>query len=402
MSKDPIAVTIAEPRAILGQGVAYSTSDSAHLLNVPAGRMSALVDDPAHFSRYMECDGNSFISRAHYGRYLLSTFLQFQEENSSFSFRHARALIDSIERGGKAFIAHSEGRLIGEFDAIVLATGHGRSIASEQIAKLSGSSKVIEDVWRDLVPHLDGVMISVGTGLTFIDHALTHLRRKPSNKAIGISRTGWLPMPHLKQRAEPLPVPKQARNSSDGVREFIENASDWRAAQDGIRHELPEIWYRWSESEKQKFMNAHLRWWNVHRHRVSPEIHEELEKMITSGRLKVISGEAKEIILKGEGLQVLLTDGTSIDGNFLINSMGYMSGEDSPLIRALVEKGLAKIGPLGMGISTDYPGFLVKSNFARDLKLFAIGALLIGERFETTAVPELKVQAHEIAAELLK
>ena len=54
-----------------------------------------------------------------------------------------------------------------------------------------------------------------------------------------------------------------------------------------------------------------------------------------------------------------------------------------------------------MGISTDFSSFHVKSAKTGGEGLFAIGALLIGERFETTAVPELKVQAHEISTLLL-
>jgi hydroxyacylglutathione hydrolase len=42
-------VTIVEPRAALGRGLAYSTSFDEHLLNVPAGKMSALPAEPSHF-----------------------------------------------------------------------------------------------------------------------------------------------------------------------------------------------------------------------------------------------------------------------------------------------------------------------------------------------------------------
>ena len=401
LNKEPIALTIAEPRAILGQGIAYSTSDLAHLLNVPAGRMSALVNDPLHFAAYMGCDGSKFISRADYGRYLLSTFLEFQGENPLLSFRHERVLIESIVQSGERYKAHGETGLVGEFDSIVLATGHGQSNTSEVISAYSGDPRVVADVWRDLIPQTDGTMISVGTGLTFIDHALTHLRRSTSNKAIGISRTGWLPLPHLKKRAEPLPVPESARHTAQGIREFIETSSDWRAAQDGVRHELPEIWFNWSEKEKKKFMDEHLRWWNVHRHRVAPEIDEEVQRMISSGRLRVLPGAIKKIERFDEGLRVFLSDGNSLDGAFLINSMGYRSGEDSPLIQSLLEDGAVTLGPLGMGISTNFPGFRIKTNNSRTQNLFAIGSLLIGERFETTAVPELKFQAHEIAKALL-
>ncbi|WP_460435318.1 FAD/NAD(P)-binding protein, partial [Angustibacter speluncae] len=59
-----------------GRGVAYATDDPRHLLNVPAGRMSALPDDPDHLVRWARrsCDETAgpqvFLARGHYGRYL--------------------------------------------------------------------------------------------------------------------------------------------------------------------------------------------------------------------------------------------------------------------------------------------------------------------------------------------
>jgi len=63
-------VTVVEPREQLAEGVAYSTADTAHLLNVPAGGMSAYDDDPANFVRWMRCDAIDFVARHRYADYL--------------------------------------------------------------------------------------------------------------------------------------------------------------------------------------------------------------------------------------------------------------------------------------------------------------------------------------------
>jgi uncharacterized NAD(P)/FAD-binding protein YdhS len=42
-------IAIVEPRGELGAGLAYSTPHEHHLLNVPAGRMSAFPRIPGHF-----------------------------------------------------------------------------------------------------------------------------------------------------------------------------------------------------------------------------------------------------------------------------------------------------------------------------------------------------------------
>ena len=43
-------ITIIERRADLGRGLAYSTKDPTHLLNVRAANMSGFADDPEHFA----------------------------------------------------------------------------------------------------------------------------------------------------------------------------------------------------------------------------------------------------------------------------------------------------------------------------------------------------------------
>ena len=72
---------IIEPRALMGEGAAYSTRDPAHLLNVPAGGMSAFGDDPGHFVRYLQSAASapmadvahSYVARLEYGGFLRAT-----------------------------------------------------------------------------------------------------------------------------------------------------------------------------------------------------------------------------------------------------------------------------------------------------------------------------------------
>src|SRR5436305_15300555 len=50
-------ILVVEPRPWLGGGIAYSTSDPAHRVNVPAARMSIDPDDLAHFSNWVTAEG---------------------------------------------------------------------------------------------------------------------------------------------------------------------------------------------------------------------------------------------------------------------------------------------------------------------------------------------------------
>src|SRR5919107_3051610 len=58
-----------------GRGVAYSTTEAAHVLNVRAESMSAWPDDPEHFSHVFGSEGGdprAFAERRFFGRYLQS------------------------------------------------------------------------------------------------------------------------------------------------------------------------------------------------------------------------------------------------------------------------------------------------------------------------------------------
>src|SRR5918997_343208 len=61
----------------MARGVAYGTASDLHVLNVPAGRMSAFDDDPDSFVRFVRTrgvavDGGTFVGRHLYGAYLES------------------------------------------------------------------------------------------------------------------------------------------------------------------------------------------------------------------------------------------------------------------------------------------------------------------------------------------
>src|ERR1700684_1534992 len=71
-------VVVIDPRPELGLGLAYSTPSLRHLLNVPAGKISAFPDDPMHFLNWLRknhdpaASEKTFAPRAVFGRYIQS------------------------------------------------------------------------------------------------------------------------------------------------------------------------------------------------------------------------------------------------------------------------------------------------------------------------------------------
>ncbi len=400
-SQDSLYITIVEPRNVLGEGIAYSTQDEGHVLNVPAGRMSAFMDHPEHFMQWIGCDKNTFAPRRAYARYLQETLQSL--DLSKIKLRHIQDKAISVAQEGaewKVVVAGGEELFA---NAVVLAIGHGESFQIPGVGKDLTSKRYLADPWRLTVSAVDGHLIGIGTGLTFIDHALTHIRRNSTNTVTGISRNGLIPEAHLAHRADPLEVPSIARENPEEMRRFIEEADDWRAAQDGIRHQLPDIWHRWSEQMKASFLDHDLRWWNVHRHRLAPEIAEEVRLAIDSGRIRVVKSGVSGVKEIDDGITVELSTGESLKGDALVNCLGYRVAGEESLIETLIASGLAQEGPLGLGVKTDYPRFnLLDGNGRPQENVFVIGPVLFGERFETTAIPELREQADLIAGQLLE
>jgi uncharacterized NAD(P)/FAD-binding protein YdhS len=80
-------LTLVDVGGAFARGVAYSTEDPVHLLNVPAGRMSAFADQPSHLlawlsSRGEPADPEAFIPRRLYGAYLGSLLQEWASRSA--------------------------------------------------------------------------------------------------------------------------------------------------------------------------------------------------------------------------------------------------------------------------------------------------------------------------------
>src|SRR3954467_4988723 len=73
LARRGIASVLIDGSGRIGRGVAYSTTEPAHLLNVRAEGMSAWAGEPDHFARRFEAEGGDsrgFAERRMFGRYL--------------------------------------------------------------------------------------------------------------------------------------------------------------------------------------------------------------------------------------------------------------------------------------------------------------------------------------------
>jgi uncharacterized NAD(P)/FAD-binding protein YdhS len=409
LANDPgVTVRIVEKADRFGTGRAYAAGDPDHLLNVRASNMSAFPDRPDHFLRWLRDNAageDGFVSRRRYGEYLQGLL----RDAVGSAGQRGRLLLEQDEALGLS--ASGEVRLaLGRSlraDAVVLATG----LAAPAPPDGPGLEppQYVRDPWRldpEAVPA--GAILLLGTGLTMVDVALSLDR--PDRRFVALSRRGLLPLDHGPAPLAPLPsgplgTPAEALGT---LRDHSEKVG-WRAAVDSLRPLTPAIWAAWDDAARRRFLRHGRAWWDIHRHRMAPRVAAKLAGIVEAGRLTVFAGRILDLRADGTGLveAALRRRGRhAVERRAfaaVINCTG-LSGDlfHHPLFRDLEAKGLARADDLGLGIDVD-PSFRAIGRDGRVTpRLYAVGPLTRGARWETVAVPDLRNQTHEVAAQVLE
>ncbi len=392
-----------------GVGVAYSTLAPEHLLNVPVARMSARSDEPDEFLAWLRArgygvSGGDFVPRALFGAYVQDLLAASRapslriEAQAVRLWRQAGGLWVELEGGGAVGGA-----------AVVLALG---MLSPRLPPLLRGIARRAWDAGA-----LDGLapadeLLLLGSGLTMVDVALTLSRRGHRGTMHVLSRHGLLPAPHRPgiQPAPFRPRESRLRELVRAVRAEVNRVEaaggDWRAVVDALRPETPAIWASLSLADRGRFVR-HLRaYWDVHRHRMAPEAARELGDLLESGRLRVHAGWPEHASVLERAVTVRWRErGSEIRRELIVSrvldcaTVAGVTHADSPLLRSAEAADLVRLDPLGLGIETGPFGAAVVRGQPSS-SLFAVGALRRFERWESTAIPELRDQAAELAGHL--
>jgi uncharacterized NAD(P)/FAD-binding protein YdhS len=410
-----LQIMLIEPDAP-GRGLAYRTADPRHRLNVPAKAMSAWPQDPGHFLRWLRrhlagdiADG-AFVSRLHYGQYLADVLDQAVQDNATVTVDHIRHRVTDLRTHGNRLRVSLDDGTSRAVDAAVLALGHGAPSSSWAPGELVHSSRFVADPWRtSTVPQLrrgDDVVL-VGAGLTAADMAQSWAR--DGIRVHVVSRHGMLPLPHSTTPTTPLDLAgRELPRTLSAARRFVfasirEAGGDWRRAIDGLRPHTQRLWRELDDAARARFFEVAVRRWDRVRHRVDPALHSWLEQRRAEGSLVVHAAHVTAAQDAGSHVHIELSDGSSIAAAAVLNCTGTctsVSGSDDPLLLNMLSAGLVRPGPLDLGVATDDNG-RVCSSAAEQPPLWAIGTLRRGQLWETTAIPEIRVQAAELATEVL-
>ena len=394
----------------MGRGVAYSTTEDAHLLNVRAEGMSALAGEPDHFSDWFKergGDKRGFAQRRLFADYL-GEVLETAVAGGRTELIHSAAVRAS--RKGSWRIELDDGQAL-EAEALVLAIGNQEPGRLRAFA--DAGPHYIANPWgsqaraavRDLA-ETGGSVLLVGTGLTMVDLVLSLEAAGHDGRVVAISRRGQMPRSHAD--FEPAPVERgdvpegSVRELSRWLRRRAAEVG-WRAAVDSLRPHSHPLWQSLSPEQQRRFLRHVRPWWDVHRHRIAPEVAQIIARLIADGFLEVAAGRVVSADGRDGGIDVTIRRrGADADRTerfaYVFNCTGPLQAINrtkDPLLRALLDRGDVRADPLEMGIEVDQRSRAVGSN-----RLWALGPLTKGRYWEIVAVPDIREQAASVAEDI--
>ncbi len=418
-ARGPLAVDIVEPAAALGRGAAYGTADPAHSINVPSHRMSLYPDDPGHLTRWLFDHGvlpdpagaaakdDHYVPRAAFGAYATDALARAaREAGPGATLRHRRARASAVKPCGGGWRVALDGGGGFEADAVALCTGHPAPVppcpVSEAARRHPG---LVADPWRahafaEVAP--DAAVLVVGTGLTMLDAVATLDRLGHRGPVLAVSRRGLLPRPQgaFPDGFDPFAGASLPRTAGDLLRilrdglDRLTPAHGWQEVADAFRSRLAPLWRALPAAEQRRVARRLLPYWEVHRFRAAPQPFALVGRWRAEGRLAIgratLTGlDAAEgrlvASLRGPGG---VEDRRAFDAAVLCTGPGSALRAD-PLVRDLVDRGLARPDGIGVGIAVELDSRVVdRAGAARDT-LRAFGPITRGSFGEMTGEPDI-------------
>jgi uncharacterized NAD(P)/FAD-binding protein YdhS len=392
----------------IGRGVAYSTTEGAHLLNVRAEGMSAWAGEPDHFAQRFESEGGErrgFAERRLFGRYLGDIL---EEAVASGKSELVEATAVSGTRNGDGWRIAFDGGSSVEAQALVLAVGNQEP---EPLSAFAGTGRhFIRNPWggdaRAAVGELaatGGDALLVGTGLTMVDLVLSLDAAGHQGRIVALSRRGLIPRAHAD--FEPAPVERdELPRGLRGLFRWLRKRGakvGWRAAVDSLRPYSHPLWQSLDRDEQRRFLRHARPWWDVHRHRIAPEVAAIIARLVGEGRLEIVAGRVVSARDVENGLEVEIRRRGA--GNLQAMRFAYafnctgplhsIARSKDPLLRSLLDAGQVRSDDLGIGLEVD-------EACRAGAHLWALGPLTKGRYWEIIAVPDIREQAAAVADDI--
>ncbi len=433
-AKTKIHVSLFYKSAPLIRGTAFSTYSDNHLLNVAAKNMSAFPDRSLHFVEWLHAKeeysnltqeevGKLFVPRNQYGEYLEAIWKQTLDElppHVSCSFINAE-IISIVSKEGRYELTAIDGHSY-SVDKIVLASGNQlpRPPLPAKNPFLN-TQMYFPNPWsEDCVKQLkknESVLI-IGTGLTMIDVVIGLLENNFEGKIISVSPKGFHILPHrpiepytdiLDEIKPPYELVKLFRIFRKHIHLVKSANRSGETVVDALRPKTQELWQALNIQDKKKFMTHVRHLWGVARHRLPSSVFEMMQALIESGRLEILAGRIHEINQAEDFASVIIQNRkdsarTTYKVQRIINCTGPESDPkrfNSSLYSQMLKDVMICCDEMQLGVKAKSDGRIIDLAGNINENMFALGSLLRGTLWETTAVPELRTQAENTAVKIL-
>lgn len=416
-------VALVEPRAVVAEGVAYSTRRGEHLLNVRAAGMSAFDDAPGDFVRFLgtlpenagedpAALGVRFMPRRVYARYLAAVLDASPGRGRLHRLQDAVQDVVRADDGFEVWLA-SGGRL--QARSVVLAVGNRSAPLPLASMAAAGAPAAIE-AWdypavATIAPDADVCIL--GAGLSMVDVVLTLRAGGHRGRITTLSRRGLVPLPHAApcapadvdlQQLLAMGLAARMRTIRQLAAREMARGRPWQGAMDALRPHVQALWTSLDADGQRRFLRHAVRHWDVHRHRIPAEVAAQLEAAVDAGRLEHLAGCLVAIEQVGPRLGIAWrprgSDGTArFEADVLVNALGMDKRIDAGtgLLPRLCARGLLHRGPHCIGAATRADGVPLAADGLPVTGLWTLGSLRVGDLWESIAMPELRGQARAVA-----
>lgn len=435
---EPFSLVLIDHPGHFNRGIAYNPSSKKQLLNVTAARMSAFQDKPDDFLNWVvgredftgihrDVLANTYLPRYLYGEYLENLWSEALQssiaQNVTVSIKHALATGMEVSDQEITLLLDNGEKVTAQFG--VIATGNclpgNPDIKNTGIFNHPRYYRNPWDAYAVKTPDLKFPVLILGNGLTMADTVLGLVENGFDNEIHTLSPHGFTTLQHGQPAIGYTAIAGEFHNNRQSLTDLLRIViKHIRLARnqgltaatviDAIRPFTQQIWQNLTIREKRLFLSRLRHLWDTARHRIPSQIHDKLMKLEASGKLYLHSGKLIEITEDGDCLIVRFFDHQKqltqeMRFSAVINCTGPVTDlmkAESGLLKKCLVNGILVQDELNLGIATDPKTFEVYDGLHESRRnLFAIGPLLKGVLWESTAVKELREQAEAISKLLI-
>ena len=421
-------LTVVEPAARLGRGIAYATSEPDHVVNGLAGGFALHEDQPErHFLDWLSAEAEA-------GRWAppAGDIAQTSPPRALYGGYLERELAEAVRRaGGRVRFTHRRDRVV-DVDGHTLMLASGAALAAGRVvlatglhrrepalaAGLLGHPAYVSDIFAaDAFAGVEAAadVLLLGSGLSMLDAVVSLEKRGFRGRYTVVSRRGLLvaprrevaPWPGTPQAGE---LPRDARSVLRWIRRerraVAAAGRDWQSLPPLFRQHAAAIWAGLANRDRTRLARRLLPYWNLAMHRGAPSSYAFFARAQAEGRLRHLAGTVTGIEPGDAGLRAVLRPKGGgaplyLDADRVVSSLGFefdWTRIDDPLVRNLLRRGRAVRHPVGVGVRADPATLaLVDSEGRISDTLFAVGHPLRGELFEASSLKEQINQANRLA-----